>query len=63
MLNATYSQKQESQADAYGYDFLKENGKNPWAIALSFEKLKKLEEDQGIKKTASGSVVLITPRP
>ena len=50
LLNATYSQKQESQADAYGYDFLKENGKNPWAIALSFEKLKKLEEDQGIKK-------------
>lgn len=50
LLNATYSQKQESQADAYGYEFLKENGKNPWAIALSFEKLKKLEEDQGIQK-------------
>lgn len=25
-------------------------GKNPWAIALSFEKLKKLEEDAGVKK-------------
>lgn len=50
LLNATYSQKQESQADAYGYEFLKENGKNPWAIALSFEKLKKLEEDAGIQK-------------
>ncbi len=50
LLNATYSQKQESQADAYGYEFLKKNGKNPWAIALSFEKLKKLEEDQGIQK-------------
>ncbi len=24
--------------------------KNPWAIALSFEKLKKLEEDAGVKK-------------
>ena len=50
LLNATYSQKQESQADAYGYEFLKKNGKNPWAIALSFKKLKKLEEDQGIQK-------------
>ena len=50
LLNATYSQKQESKADAYGYEFLKKNGKNPWAIALSFEKLKKLEEDAGVKK-------------
>ena len=50
LLNATYSQKQESRADSYGYEFLKENDKNPWAIALAFEKLKKLEEDAGIKK-------------
>ena len=50
LLNATYSQKQESKADGYGYEFLKKNGKNPWAIALSFEKLKKLEEDAGVKK-------------
>ena len=50
LLNATYSQKQESNADAYGYDFLKKNGKNPWAMALSFEKLKKLEEDSGYQK-------------
>ena len=50
LLNATYSQKQESNADAYGYEFLKKNGKNPWAIALSFEKLKKLEEDAGYQK-------------
>ena len=40
----------ESNADAYGYEFLKKNGKNPWAIALSFEKLKKLEEDAGYQK-------------
>lgn len=50
LLNATYSQQQESNADAYGYEFLKKNNKNPWAIALSFEKLKKLEEDAGYKK-------------
>ena len=29
LLNATYSQKQESKADGYGYEFLKKNGKNP----------------------------------
>ncbi len=28
LVNATYSQKQESKADAYGFDFLKKNGKN-----------------------------------
>ena len=29
---------------------MKENGKNPWAIALSFERLKQLEEDAGYKQ-------------
>lgn len=43
MLSAKYSRKQESQADDYGYDFLKKNGKNPWAMAMAFERLKKLE--------------------
>ena len=50
LVNATYSQKQESKADAYGFDFLKKNGKNPWAMALAFEKLKKMEEDAGVQK-------------
>lgn len=43
LSNATYSQKQENAADDYGYKFLKECGKNPWAMALSFEKLNSLE--------------------
>lgn len=38
-----YSQKQESQADEYGYKFLKDHGKNPLAMAMAFEKLKSLE--------------------
>ena len=50
LVNATYLQKQESKADAYGFDFLKKNGKNPWAMALAFEKLKKMEEDAGVQK-------------
>lgn len=43
VLNSQFSQKEESQADDYGYDFLKKKGKNPWSIALSFEKLQQLE--------------------
>ncbi len=50
VLNSQFSQKEESQADDYGYEFLKKNGKNPWAIALSFEKLKKLEDEAGAGK-------------
>ena len=46
-MNARYSQKQECDADDYGYEFLKKAGKNPWAMALSFQKLKKLQEDSG----------------
>jgi putative metalloprotease len=47
LVNARYSQKQECDADDYGYEFLKKAGKNPWAMALSFQKLKKLQEDSG----------------
>lgn len=50
LVNSTYSQKQENEADEYGYAFLKQAGKNPWAMALSFRKLKQLEEQAGVKK-------------
>lgn len=43
LLSAKYSQKQESNADDYGYDFLKSHGKNPWAMAYAFQKLGDLE--------------------
>lgn len=39
MMNAKYSRKQESNADDYGYDFLKKHGKNPWVLAMAFSKL------------------------
>ena len=50
LVSATYSQKQEREADDYGYEFLKKAGKNPWAMALSFQKLKKMEEEAGVQK-------------
>jgi len=52
LVNATYSQKQERGADDYGYEFLKKAGKNPWAMALSFQKLKKMQEEAGAQKNS-----------
>lgn len=46
LLSAKYSQKQESDADDYGYEFLKSNGKNPWAMAMAFTKLESLSGAQ-----------------
>lgn len=56
LLSAKYSQKQESNADDYGYDFLKNHGKNPWAMAMAFEKLESLEgsnANSGLKQMFS----------
>lgn len=47
LLHATYSQKQERDADNFGYDFLKKHSVNPWAMAISFEKLQKMEAEMG----------------
>lgn len=52
LVQARYSQKQEYEADAYGYEFLKSKGVNPWAMALSFEKLQELQKSQGGKQGA-----------
>lgn len=43
LLSARYSRKQESNADDYGYEFLKANGKNPWSMAMAFSKLESME--------------------
>lgn len=55
LVNASYSQKQERDADDYGYEFLKAAGKNPWSMALSFKKLKELQGEQ-TKKGASARI-------
>lgn len=52
LVNATYSQKQEREADDYGYEFLKKAGKNPWAMALSFRRLKAMQEEAGAQKSS-----------
>lgn len=50
LAGAKYSQKQETAADDYGYEFLKSHGKNPYAMALSFTRLKELQGDQKTSK-------------
>ena len=52
LVNATYSQKQERESDDYGYEFLKKAGKNPWAMALSFRRLKAMQEEAGAQKSS-----------
>ena len=52
-LSARFSQRQEYEADDYGYEFLKNNGLNPWAMSLSFQKLKSMEESSGTPKTGA----------
>ena len=49
LINAKYSQKQEKEADDFGYEFLKNNGKNPWGMVHAFEKLQTLEQQSGTK--------------
>ena len=47
LMSAKYSRKQETEADAYGYEFLKANGRNPYAMVLAFEKMQALEGKAG----------------
>lgn len=43
LVNAQFSQRQESEADDYSYDLLRKRGINPAGLATSFEKLAKLD--------------------
>ena len=47
LVNAQFSQTQESQADDYSYDLLKKRGIDPNGLATSFEKLAKLQGESG----------------
>lgn len=60
LIHANYSQKQECEADDYGYDFLKKAGKKPWAMALSFQKLKQMQEEAGVQKGSKLSQLFST---
>ena len=59
LMSASFSRKQETEADDYGYEFLKGAGKNPWAMAMAFEELQRLSQGDTASGTnaASGSSV------
>lgn len=59
MVDASFSRKQESEADEFSYQFLKKNGYNVLALATSFEKLAKLSEGD----TRSGMEKLMSSHP
>lgn len=63
LINANYSQKQEREADDYGYEFLKASGKNPWSMALSFKKLKELQGGQTAKSASAKINQLFSSHP
>ena len=42
LASSSFSRSQESDADDYGYEFLVKNGKNPYYMAMAFEKLESL---------------------
>jgi putative metalloprotease len=43
LVNAQFSQKQESEADDYSFDLMKQRGIDPNGLVTSFEKLAKME--------------------
>lgn len=52
LASSKYSRKEETNADKYGYEFLKSHGKNPAAMVLAFQKLQQLEQASGQKSSA-----------
>ncbi len=50
LVNARFSQKQEREADNYGFDFLKSNNRNPWCMSMSFRRLQQMEQEGGAGK-------------
>ena len=62
LASAKYSKSQESNADDYGYEFLKTHGKNPAAMVKAFQKLKQMEDASGSTQTA-GMAQLFSTHP
>jgi len=60
LSSSRYSRKQESEADDYGYEFLKQHGINPWAMAIAFEKMQQLDSSSS---TAPGLQQLFSSHP
>lgn len=60
LASSSYSRKQESEADDYGYDFLVKNNKNPYLMVMAFEKLQSMESQSG---TSNATKSLFSSHP
>ncbi len=60
-LEARYSQKQENEADDYGFQFTVDNNRDPYAMARSMEKL--LELSGGSGASSSGLMQAFSSHP
>ena len=60
MVQAKFSRKQETQADDFGYDFMKGAGRNPWHMAMAFEKL---QSAAGSSATANEVAQMFSSHP
>ncbi len=50
VASSKFSQKQEYEADEYGYNFLQSHNENPWAMAQAFRKLQNMMDEMGADK-------------
>lgn len=62
MISAKFSRKQETQADDYGYDFMKAQGKNPYYMSSAFEQLLRTS-DSGTQTQISSIQQLFSSHP
>ncbi len=62
LATSKFSKSQENNADDYGYDFLKQHGKNPRAMVKAFQKLKQMEDAAG-GSTSVGLAQLFSTHP
>ncbi len=63
MVSSKYSRKQENEADAYGYNFLKQHGRNPYNMVLAFEKMQALEQNSGASRITGAMANMFSSHP
>lgn len=61
-LNAQYSQKQENEADTFGFRFTVDAGRDPYAMARSMQKLQEIS-GQGGGASSSGLMQAFSSHP
>ena len=61
LLDSKYNRKQESEADAFAYDFMKSHNYKVTALASAFNKFADMESSSGAKKSKSEKMLSSHP--